>query len=218
MRLRHIPGSEDFIKESPDCISGEDIFKYKGNWKKVFKNENPIQIEIGMGKGKFIRETARRNPNINYIGIERYESVLMKAIQRKHKQDEEQGECKNLLFMCADAAKLADSFEIGEVDKIFLNFSDPWPKVRHEQRRLTSKTFLEVYDKILKIDGDIEFKTDNLALFEYSVEAIPEASCKLSYMNFDFHNTEEAKDNIMTEYEEKFSSKGQKICKLIARR
>ena len=99
-----------------------------------------------------------------------------------------------------------------------MNFSDPWPKARHEQRRLTSKTFLEVYDKILKIDGDIEFKTDNLALFEYSVEAIPEASWKLSYMNFDFHNTEEAKDNIMTEYEEKFSSKGQKICKLIARR
>lgn len=218
MRLRHIPGCEEFIKNSKNCISGEDITKYKSKWKEVFGNDKPIQIEIGMGKGKFIREMARKNIDINYIGIERYESVLMKAIQRKNKEDLELGESKNLLFMCADAKKLAESFEKGEVDKIFLNFSDPWPKARHEQRRLTSKSFLKVYDEILKKDGFVEFKTDNTTLFEYSLESIPEAGWQLSYINFDFHNSEEAKDNIMTEYEEKFSSKGQKICKLIARR
>ena len=218
MRLRHIPGCEIFIKNSPDCITGEDVFKFKGKWKELFKNKGPVQIEIGMGKGKFVREMARRYQDINIIGIERYESVLMKAIQRKALEEKETGAYANLLFMCADAARLAESFEEFETDKIFLNFSDPWPKARHEERRLTSGRFLSVYDKILKKDGLIEFKTDNLSLFEYSLESIPKANWELEYVSFDFHKEKEAKDNVMTEYEEKFSSRGQKICKLTARR
>ena len=187
MRLRHIPGCEIFIKNSPDCITGEDVFKFKGKWKELFKNKGPVQIEIGMGKGKFVREMARRYPDINFIGIERYESVLMKAIQRKALEEKETGAYANLLFMCADAARLAESFEEFETDKIFLNFSDPWPKARHEERRLTSGRFLSVYDKILKKDGLIEFKTDNLSLFEYSLESIPNANWELEYVIFDFH-------------------------------
>lgn len=224
MRLRHIPGCEEFIRDSKDCISGNDLLSYKGGWKELFGNDNEINIEIGMGKGRFIRDLAAYNPDINYIGIERYESVLMKALQRKHKREEQEEEYKNLYFMCADAKMLAEYFEKGEVSRIYLNFSDPWPKARHSERRLTSKTFLDVYSRILNKDGRIEFKTDNIDLFNYSLESIPEANWKILFKTFDLHKDielgigedEYIKGNIMTEYEEKFSSKGQKICKLVA--
>ena len=170
-----------------------------------------------MGKGQFIRNMAIKNPDINFIGIEKYESVLMKAIQRKRNLETEK-EIDNLRFLCADARKLAEIFDVCEVDKIFLNFSDPWPKDRHANRRLTSPDFLNIYDTILKKDGVIEFKTDNRGLFEYSLEVIKDSKWKLNYCSFDFHSEKESEGNIMTEYEEKFAGQGNKICKMIISR
>lgn len=218
MRLRHIKGCEEYIKNNACCICGADIYKYQGKWNKLFGNQNPIHIEIGMGKGQFIRDMSKANPLINYIGIERYETIIMKALQRKERLENSEFKYNNLLFMCLDANELEKSFNKDEIDKIYLNFSDPWPKLRHENRRLTSKHFLDIYEKILKKDACLEFKTDKAEFFNYSVESIKDAGWNLEYINFDFHSCVEAKDNIMTEYEEKFSSLGNKICKLIARR
>ena len=213
MRLRHIKGCEDFITDAKECIREGEAIALKGKIQDIFDIRRPLQIEIGMGKGQFIRNMALKNPGINFIGIERYESVLMKAIQRKRNLESEKA-IDNLRFLCADARKLADIFETGEVDKIFLNFSDPWPKDRHANRRLTSPDFLQVYDRILKPEGVIEFKTDNVGLFEYSLEVVKESKWKLDFCSFDFHSEKESERNIMTEYEEKFSSQGNKICKM----
>lgn len=217
MRLRHIKGCEDFITDAKECLREGEAIALKGKIQDIFDIRRPLQIEIGMGKGQFIRNMALKNPGINFIGIERYESVLMKAIQRKRNLESE-GAIDNLRFLCADARKLADIFETGEVDKIFLNFSDPWPKERHANRRLTSPDFLQVYDRILKPEGVIEFKTDNVGLFEYSLEVVKESKWKLDFCSFDFHSEKESERNIMTEYEEKFSSQGNKICKMIISR
>ena len=168
MRLRHIPGSEEQIAQSPYVIQNPQ--EYKGRWKEVFGNDNPIQIEVGMGKGKFLMELAINNPRTNYVGIEMYSSVLLKAIQKRKDM-----ELSNLWFLRIDARTLTDIFAPQEVEKIFLNFSDPWPKDRHAKRRLTSPEFMAVYDKILKSDGTVEFKTDNRNLFDYSLTSIPEA-------------------------------------------
>ena len=217
MRLRHIKGCEDFITDAKECIREDEAIALKGKIQDIFDIRRPLQIEIGMGKGQFIRNMALKNPDINFIGIERYESVLMKAIQRKRNLESE-GAIDNLRFLCADARKLADIFETGEVDKIFLNFSDPWPKDRHANRRLTSPDFLQIYDRILKPEGVIEFKTDNVGLFEYSLEVVKESKWKLDFCSFDFHSEEKSEGNIMTEYEEKFVGQGNKICKMIISR
>ena len=217
MRLRHIKGCEDFISEAKECIREDKAIEQKGKIQDIFKEKRPLQIEIGMGKGQFIRNMEIKNPDINFIGIERYESVLMKAIQRKRNLDTEK-EIDNLRFLCADARKLAEIFDIGEVDKIFLNFSDPWPKDRHANRRLTSPLFLNIYDTILKKDAVIEFKTDNRGLFEYSLEVVKDSKWKLNFCSFDFHSEKESEGNIMTEYEEKFVGQGNKICKMIISR
>ena len=216
MRLRHIAGSEDYIKESSDCINNPE--EYKGRWSELFKNNNPLRIEIGTGKGQFIRQLALRDKEHNYLGVERYETVLMKAVQRKQRLEEESGRIDNLYFICMDALRLTEVFAKKEVERIYLNFSDPWPKARHEDRRLTSGRFMKLYENVLADDGVVEFKTDNVALFDYSLEAIPAAGWKIIYMTRDLHSEVEAVDNIMTEYEEKFSGKGQSICKLIARK
>ena len=217
MRLRHIKGCEDFITDAKECLREDEAIALKGKIQDIFDVRRPLQIEIGMGKGQFIRNMALKNPGINFIGIERYESVLMKAIQRKRNLENE-GAIDNLRFLCADARKLADIFETGEVDKIFLNFSDPWPKDRHANRRLTSPDFLQIYDSILKPDGVIEFKTDNVGLFEYSLEVVKDSKWKLDFCSFDFHSEEKSEGNIMTEYEEKFVGQGNKICKMIISR
>lgn len=217
MRLRHIKGCEDFITDAKECLREDEAIALKGKIQDIFDIRRPLQIEIGMGKGQFIRNMALKNPGINFIGIERYESVLMKAIQRKRNLESEKA-IDNLRFLCADARKLADIFETGEVDKIFLNFSDPWPKDRHANRRLTSPGFLQIYDRILKPDGVIEFKTDNVGLFEYSLEVVKGSKWKLDFCSFDFHSECESEGNIMTEYEEKFSGQGNKICKMIISR
>lgn len=212
MRLRNVPGSREAIVESEFTINNPE--EYKGRWKEVFGNDNPIRIEIGMGKGKFITTLAEQNPDINYIGIEKYSSVLIRAIEKR-----EELEIDNLFFIRMDAETITDVFAEGEVDKIYLNFSDPWPKDRHAKRRLTSKEFFGRYDVILKKDGFVEFKTDNNMLFDFSLEQVPLAGWTITEFTRDLHNDEKMNQgNVMTEYEERFSAKGNPINKLIANR
>ena len=209
MRLKNVPGSREVIAESEFVIHDEQ--KQKGNWKNIFGNENEIHIEIGMGKGKFIYEMARRNPGINYIGIEKYSSVLLRAVQKMQQEP-----LPNLKFIRMDAEEIAEVFAENEVDKIYLNFSDPWPKDRHAKRRLPSKEFLARYNQFLKKDGFLEFKTDNRGLFDFAVEQLPEAGWKAKAVTYDLHHNEEmVAGNVMTEYEERFSSMGNPICKYI---
>lgn len=211
MRLRHIPGAEQKIAESPYVVQNPESFR--GKFDSLFGNDHPIEIEVGMGKGKFITELAQQNPGINYIGIERYPSVLLRALEKR-----ETVSLPNLYFMCMDARNLAEVFGRGETETIFLNFSDPWPKDRHAGRRLTSPEFMKIYDQILKADGRVEFKTDNRGLFDYSLESIPEAGWKIDAYTFDLHHSDMAEGNVMTEYETKFSALGNPICKLTASR
>ena len=215
MRLRNIPGADDVIQKHPVAIKNEK--EQRGNWSTVFRNDNPIYIEIGMGKGQFLLNLAKQNPNINYIGIERYSSVLLRALEKF--DTEEFCELDNIRFICMNAFELPEVFELGEVEKIYLNFSDPWPKARHARRRLTSKQFLAQYDKVLAKEGVVEFKTDNRPLFEFSLEQVEEAGWKLLGHTFDLHHDVTMNQgNVMTEYEEKFSSMGNPIHKLIATR
>lgn len=211
MRLRHIKGAEETIAASPYVIQEPE--NCRGRWAEVFRNQNPIRIEVGMGKGKFLMELAQRHPEINYVGIERYSSVLLRGLQKREELD-----LSNIWFLCIDARQLAEVFEEGEVERIYLNFSDPWPKDRHAKRRLTSPEFMAVYDKILAADGQVEFKTDNEGLFDYSLESIPQAGWRIEASTRDLHHSPMAEGNVMTEYEEKFASKGNSICKLIAKR
>lgn len=213
MRLRNIPGADEIVSNSPFCI--QDPVANKGNWADYFGNTNPIHMEIGMGKGRFIMDLAKLNPNINYIGIERYTSVLLRAVQKM-----EENPLPNVRFLCIDAATLPEIFAEGEINRIYLNFSDPWPKDRHARRRLTSSDFLERYDQILATNGRLEFKTDNVGLFDFSLEEINNSEkWHIDVHTYDLHEDPMLNfGNVMTEYEEKFSSKGNPICKLIASR
>lgn len=212
MRLRNIKGADEAVANSPYCIQAPT--EYKGQWHTYFNNDNPLHIEIGMGKGQFLMALAKENPHINYIGIERYTSVLLRALQKMQAEP-----FANLRFLCIDATILPEVFSGGEVDRIYLNFSDPWPKDRHAKRRLTSKTFLERYHQILAPSGHIEFKTDNKGLFDFSLEEIPAAGWKINAYTLDLHHDAAMNQgNIMTEYEQKFSSFGNPIYKLIASR
>lgn len=214
MRLRNVKGSREAITASEYTIN--DYQKHKGCWHEVFGNSNPIRIEIGMGKGKFITELALNNPDINYIGIEKYSSVLIRAIEKRKEL-----EIDNLIFIRMDAVEICDAFDKGETDRIYLNFSDPWPKDRHSKRRLTSRQFFERYDYILKSDGIVEFKTDNRDLFDFSLEEIKETNFKVIDYSYNLHEDKESEiyiGNVMTEYEEKFVGLGNPICKLVASR
>lgn len=210
MRLRNIKGSREFIAANDHVIHNPE--ECRGKWKEaVFGNSNPLYIEIGMGKGQFLMSCARQNPQINYIGIEKYSSVLLRAIEKK-----EQEELPNLYFIRFDAEYITDIFEKGEADRIYLNFSDPWPKDRHAKRRLTSRQFLARYQLILAPGGRVEFKTDNRALFDFSVEEASESGWQMPVCTYDLHHDEElCAGNIMTEYEERFSSMGNPIHKMI---
>ena len=213
MRLRNIPGADAVVSASPYCI--KDAREHRGHWKELFGRDRPIHVEIGMGKGRFLMDMAALNPDINYIGVERYTSVLLRAVQ---KMDERP--LSNICFLCEDAATLPEIFGPCEIDRIYLNFSDPWPKDRHSRRRLTSHQFLERYDQFLTPDCRLEFKTDNQDLFHISLEEIEHtARWHLDASTWDLHrDTEMNCGNVMTEYEEKFSSIGHPICKLIASR
>ena len=213
MRLRNIKGADDAINTSPYCILYPS--ELKGSWHEFLENDHPIHIEVGMGKGRFLMDLAALHPEINYIGIERYTSVLLRAVQ---KMDE--APLPNVHFLCIDAMSLTEIFEKGEVDRIYLNFSDPWPKDRHAKRRLTSHQFLDRYDQILTAEGRVEFKTDNQDLFTFSLEEIANSPLwHLDASTRDLHHDPVLNEgNIMTEYEEKFSSMGNPICKLIISR
>ena len=209
MRLRNVKGSRETIANSEFTINEPN--EYKGKWKELFGNNNPIRIEVGMGKGRFITDLAVQNPDINYIGIEKYSSVLVRAIEKRQELD-----INNLIFIRMDAEDILDVFEEGEVDRIYLNFSDPWPKDRHAKRRLTSKEFFKRYDVILAQGGKVEFKTDNNMLFDFSLEEIENTAFIVKEFTRDLHNSPMNEGNIMTEYEEKFSSMGNPINKLVA--
>ncbi len=212
MRLRNITGSREYISESPYVIHEEK--NYKGRWNEVFGNDHPIFTEIGMGKGKFIIEMAKNHPDCNYIGIEKYSAVLLRAIQKMEEQP-----LSNLFFIRMNAEDLPNVFDRNEVSGIYLNFSDPWPKDRHAKRRLESREFLSRYDNVLKADGIIEFKTDNRDLFDFAVEEVEPAGFKILELTYDLHHEEAMmQGNVMTEYEEKFSSKGNPIYKYSIRR
>lgn len=209
MRLRNIPGSQEMIDKSPLVI--KEAEKTRGLWKELFGNAHPLHMEVGMGKGKFLMTLASENPGINYVGIERYSSVLIRALQKMEKNP-----LPNLVFLCMDASELEAVFAEGEVARIYLNFSDPWPKERHARRRLTSGAFLARYDHILEPDGRIEFKTDNRALFDFAVSELGPAGWKAEKLTYDLHHDEEMMaGNVMTEYEERFSAAGNPICKYI---
>lgn len=193
----------------------KDPEKLKGLWKKeVFGNDNELHIEIGMGKGRFLMDLATLNPNINYVGIEKYSSVLLRAIQKQ-----EQLLLPNVKFIRMDAEDITEVFAPAEVDKIYLNFSDPWPKDRHAKRRLPSRQFLGRYDQILRPDGVVEFKTDNKDLFQFALDEVEPAGWNLDAVTYDLHHDPVMNEgNVMTEYEEKFSSLGNPIYKYIVSR
>ena len=201
LRLRNVKGASKRIEQSPYIIN--NYKDYKGNFSSLFLNNNPINIEIGMGKGLFIINMAKNNPDINYIGIEKFDSVMVRAIEKLESEN-----IPNLKLIKMDAEKIDEIFN-QEIDKVYLNFSDPWPKDRHEKRRLTSKIFLNKYDKIFKSLKNIVFKTDNRKLFEYSLKSFTDYGYQIKTISLDLHNDEIP--NVETEYEIKFSSKGYPI-------
>lgn len=204
LRLRNVKNKEEILNSSKLLIL--DYQTYKSKWNKLFGNNNTIYIEIGMGKGNFILENAKTYPNINFIGIEKYDSILARAIKKIETGDDIPS---NLRIIRMDAKNIADAFN-NEIDRIYLNFSDPWPKKRHSERRLTSKTFLGLYENIFKNKKEIIMKTDNISLFEYSLETLSQNGYKFNKISLDLHNSD-IEFNIMTEYEKKFSAKGIRI-------
>ncbi len=207
MRLKNVKNAKDIINNSKYIVLNP--YDYKGKWNSLFKNNNPINIEIGMGKGNFIIGMAKKNKDINFIGIEMFDSVIVRAVQKLENED-----IPNLKLIRLDANYIEDIF-YKEINTIYLNFSDPWPKKRHAKRRLTSHSFLEKYDNIFKFKKEIIQKTDNINLFSYSISSLSTYGYILDYVTLDLLS-ENDPDNVLTEYESKFNSKGVRICKLVA--
>ena len=208
MRLRNKPWALDYISEHEDVVipNPED---FKGKWHEVFGNNNPVHIEVGTGKGQFVIGMARQNPDINYIGIELFDSVIVCALEKIVEAEKP----SNLRLLKVNGADLEKYFAKGDVSRVYLNFSDPWPKMRHAKRRLTHGVFLSIYERILIDNGEVHFKTDNRGLFEYSLVSMNEYGMSLNFVSLDLH-ANEPEDNVKTEYEEKFSAKGQPIYRL----
>ena len=206
MRIRNVKNKEEILNNCDKVVKNPK--DYIGKWNSLFKNNNPIYIEIGMGKGKFIIENAKKYPNINFIGIEKFDSILARATQKL------EDELDNLLFIRINALEIDEIFS-KEISRIYLNFSDPWPKVRHNSRRLTSKIFLDKYDSIFKDIREIYMRTDNKDLFSYSLVSLSKKGYLLEDVNLDLHNNLE-KELITTEYEDKFVGKNIPILSLIA--
>ena len=205
MRRRKVKGADEKLLSFKDyVIKGEEI-DFKGNWSKKFKNDNPIHVEFGTGRGKFITTFAKENPNINYIAMEIKEEVLVKGVEKAN-----QNNLDNILFIWGDVNKIEDYFEKNELSRVYVNFCDPWPKKRWAKRRLTHKNFLEKYKRILKDDGEIHFKTDNEKLFEFSLNEFLNADLKLKNITLDLKDSD-FEGNITTEYEEKFMAQDMKI-------
>lgn len=209
MRLKFKPWAKEKLQNHPQYViqNPED---YKGRWNELFGNDNPLHIEVGTGKGRFITGMAKANPDINYIAIEAYESVIVHALDGLIEAD-----LPNLKLLPVNAVDLRDFFEKADVSRVYLNFSDPWPKNRHEKRRLTYSTFLNIYEDILPEGGEIHFKTDNRGLFQYSLVSMSQYGMILNDVNLHLHDSD-IEDNIMTEYEEKFSNKGSRIYRVEA--
>ena len=208
MRLRNIPGAREVIGESSFTIN--EPASLRGKWKNAFGNDRPIRIEIGMGKGRYLMDMAAAHPEINWIGIEMYSSVLLRAVQKMERMENVP---ENVRLIRMDAQEIETVFAEGEVDRIYLNFSDPWPKARHAHRRLTSGRFLARYERVLAKGGQIEFKTDNQELFAFSLEEIAGKGWHLAAKTRDLHSDPLLSDgNIMTEYEERYASMGHPIC------
>ena len=197
-------GESEFVVHEPETM--------KGKWREAFGNDHPVYVEIGMGKGRFLMDMARLYPEINFIGIEKYSSVLLRAVQKL-----EEEELPNVRLIRMDAEDLENVFAQGELDRIYLNFSDPWPPNRQRKRRLTWRAYLEVYDEILRQQGDLCFKTDNQRFFEWSLQEICQFGWLIQNISLDLHNSD-FEGNVMTEYEEKFSAEGYRIYRLEARR
>ncbi len=215
MRLRNIPGSRELIAASAFVIHEDVMCSQKGHWDMVFPQARPLYLEIGMGKGQFITEMALRHRDRNFVGIEKYSSVLLRALEKR----EQLTELDNLLFLRMDAADLTDVFGPGEVSGIYLNFSDPWPKTRYAKRRLPGRIFLNRYDQVLGPEGRVEFKTDNRTLFDFALNEAREAGWQVDACTYDLHADEQmGRGNIMTEYEERFSAEGNPIFKMIISR
>ncbi len=204
MRVRNKPWAREMLDLHPEYVISSPE-ENKGKWNSVFEKDQPLHIEVGTGKGRFITEMAKANPHINYIGIEVFDSVIVSALERLT-----EAKLPNLKLLNVNAEKLTDIFAKGEVNRIYLNFSDPWPKTRHAKRRLTYKTFLKLYEDILVEKGELHFKTDNQGLFEFSLLSFSEYGLLLKYISLDLHNSD-FEGNIMTEYEEKFSQQGSRI-------
>lgn len=211
MRLRYVPGQYQYLKDCEKAITEPEKTGYKLN--EAFKNDNPIHVELGCGKGKFMRETALKNPNVNYFGFEKSVKVAYRCAKSVIENDP-----PNYFVVYSNGDILKEVFEPNSIERIYLNFSDPWPKPSHYKRRLTHKSFLDVYRIVLTDNGEIHMKTDNNDLFEYSVEQLKEDNWEFVVLTRNLHNSPYALNNVMTEYEEKFVSEGKKINKLIVRR
>ncbi|WP_432352289.1 tRNA (guanosine(46)-N7)-methyltransferase TrmB [Sporosarcina sp. A2] len=211
MRLRHKPWAKDYLDEHAGIVVKEPETK-SSQWATIFGNDNPVHVEVGTGKGQFVLGMALANPNVNYIGIEHFDSIIVSAVEKVV----DSGIPKNLRLLRANGKDLTAIFEAGEVDRVYLNFSDPWPKTRHAKRRLTNEEFLKLYEEVLVSGGEMHFKTDNRSLFEYSLVSISDYGMRLLDVSLDLH-AEMPEDNVMTEYEEKFSAKGQPIYRMEAK-
>lgn len=209
MRQRFKPWAKEKLLDNPGVVSLEPE-SMKGKWSSFFGNDNPIHIEVGTGKGQFIKGMGKQNPSINYLGMELYDSIIISALDRILEDG-----TSNVKLIRADATHISDYFETGEIDRVYLNFSDPWPKKKHAKRRLTHESFLERYEAILKAQGEIHFKTDNQGLFEYSLHSMSKYGMIFQDVSLDLHKSG-MEDNIMTEYEEKFSEKGFRIYRMEA--
>ncbi|MDW4388638.1 tRNA (guanosine(46)-N7)-methyltransferase TrmB [Staphylococcus saprophyticus] len=209
MRMRYKPWAEDYLKKEPNIVDIDG--SHAGRISEWFDNDQPIYIEVGSGRGQFITTLAAKHPEINFISMEREKSVMIKVLDKVIEQG-----LTNIKLICNDAIELNDYFKDGEVSRLYLNFSDPWPKKRHTKRRLTYQTYLALYKQVLKDDGEIHFKTDNRGLFAYSLESMSQFGMYFTKINLNLHE-EDAEENIETEYERKFSDKGSRIYRMEAK-
>ncbi|ELX9432368.1 tRNA (guanosine(46)-N7)-methyltransferase TrmB [Staphylococcus pseudintermedius] len=209
MRMRNKPWAESYLTEHNDIVDLEAVHAHQvSEW---FERQQPIHIEVGSGMGKFITTLAQQNPHINYVAIERDKNVMIRVLDKVREHN-----LTNIKLLCNDAVILTDYFRQGEVDRIYLNFSDPWPKKRHAKRRLTYRSFLALYQQILREDGELHFKTDNRGLFAYSLESMSQFGMYFTKINLNLHQEDE-EDNIPTEYEHKFAEKGSRIYRMEAK-
>lgn len=207
--MRNKPWAESYLTEHNDIVDLEAVHAHQvSEW---FEQQQPIHIEVGSGMGEFITTLAQQNPHINYVAIERDKNVMIRVLDKVRELN-----LTNIKLLCNDAVILTDYFRQGEVDRIYLNFSDPWPKKRHAKRRLTYHTFLALYQQILREDGELHFKTDNRGLFAYSLESMSQFGMYFTKINLNLHQEDEG-DNIPTEYEHKFAEKGSRIYRMEAK-